>query len=250
MSVQTGLGLFANLFLIVIALIMLAMFSFNEQLWSVTAGQPLGWIALILLLVALYLRGRLHPQAAGLAGLAAVGLLGCTVRGLQPCWHLNVDPIWGYRTLTLGWAIYALLIVVATWWIASLRDPSDASRPPENLIDMAAESVRVAALLAFGLGLKAAVLDEGEQLWAAAAIAIASMAAATMAVWRRREDWAFAAGLGVNVAASIVVWHFEIHRANFVNFWQRLVQANIIASAAFAVAWLSVRRRMYQLLAH
>ncbi len=120
--------------------------------------------------------------------------------------------------------------------------------PPQGLIRMAAVWVRVAGILAVMLGLKAAFWHEGEQLWAAAAIAIASGAGATMAVWRRREGWAFAAALGVNVAASLVVWHFELLRQlSFDDYWLRLVQANVIASAAVAVVWLAARKRLYEL---
>ena len=69
-----------------------------------------------------------------------------------------------------------------------------------------------------------------------------------MAVWRRREGWAFAAALGVNVAASLVVWHFELLRElSFNDYWLRLVQANVIASAAVAVVWLAARKRLYEL---
>ena len=88
--------------------------------------------------------------------------------------------------------------------------------------------------------------DYEEHLWAAAAIAIASGAGATMAVWRRREGWAFSAALGTNLAASLVVWYFH-RNAGFGDWWLRLVEANVIASAAVALAWLAARKRLYQL---
>ena len=84
-----------------------------------------------------------------------------------------------------------------------------------------------------------------EQLWAAGAISLSSLAGATMAVWRRREGWAFAAALGVNLAASLVVWHFH-YRKPFADWWITLIQANAIASATAALVWLAARRR-YQL---
>ena len=65
-------------------------------------------------------------------------------------------PIWGYRTLMLGWAVYALLVVLATWWVASLRTLPGAAGPPQGLIRMAAVWVRAAGILAVLLGLKAA----------------------------------------------------------------------------------------------
>ena len=89
--------------------------------------------------------------------------------------------------------------------------------------------------------------DYQELLWAAASIAIASGAGATMAVWRRREGWAFSASLGTNLAASLVVWYFHRNVVNFGDWWLQLVEANVIASSAVALAWLAARRRLYQL---
>ena len=248
MSVQIGMAIIANVLVLGIALLVLALYPISWQVVERGGRRPLGWIALVLPLAALQLRGRLRPHAVGLSGMAVLGLLACTIRGLQPCWHLDVDPVWGYRTLMLGWAVYALLVVAATWWIASLRTTADAAGPPQGLIRMAAVWVRVAGILAVLLGLKAAFWHQAEQLWAAAAIAVASGAGATMAVWRRREGWAFAAALGVNLAASLVVWHFELLRQlSFNDYWLRLVQANVIASAAVAVVWLAARKRLYEL---
>jgi hypothetical protein len=249
MRVQIGMAIVADVLVLGIALLVLAFLPIGWQTWSVAAGGPWGWIALVLPLLALRLRGRLRPHAVGLSGMAVLGLLACTVRALPPGWHLDIDPAWGYRTLMLGWAVYALLVVAATWWVASLRTAADAAGPPQGLIRMAAVWVRVAGILAVMLGLKAAFWQaEGEQLWAAATIAVASGAGATMAVWRRREGWAFAAALGVNLAASLVVWHFELVRQlSFHDYWLRLVQANVIASAAVAVVWLAARKRLYEL---
>ena len=52
----------------------------------------MGWIALVLPLAALQLRGRLRPHAVGLSGMAVLGLLACTIRGLQPCLALGHRP--------------------------------------------------------------------------------------------------------------------------------------------------------------
>ena len=89
-----------------------------------------------------------------------------------------IDPAWGYRTLMLGWAVYSLVVVLAAWWAASLRvqlrSGVSTFGPPQALLRMAAVWVRAAAILAVFLGLKAAFFHAGEQLWAAAAIALAS----------------------------------------------------------------------------
>ena len=190
MNVQLGMAGLGNLLLLGGALVLLVFASLGDQDWSIAAGLPLGWIALGLPLLAWGLRRRLRPQLVGLAGMAALGLLACTVRGLGENWRFNVDPIWGYRTLMLGWAAYSLLVVLATWWVASLRTVPGGEGPPQRLIRMAAVWVRAAGILAVLLGLKAAfwrVAGYQEELWAAAAIAVASGAGATMAVWRRAK---------------------------------------------------------------
>jgi hypothetical protein len=239
MSVQLALGFLGNGICLGGALLLLV---FDPGSLHVSAGSWLGWVALALSAFAgiactLQAGRRLSPNAVGLLGMSVLGLLACTIQ--------NYWPEWGYRTLMLAWASYALLIVVASWWVASLRTLPDAQGPPQALLRAAAVWVRVAGLAALLLALKVAPWHE-EQLWAAGAIALASLAGATMAVWRRREGWAFAAALGVNLAASLVVWHFHYFRS-LAQWWITLLQANAIASAAVALVWLAARRRLYQL---
>ncbi|MFH1267196.1 MAG: hypothetical protein ABIK89_15820, partial [Planctomycetota bacterium] len=193
----------------------------------------------------------LQPGMAGLVGLAAIGLLASTVRGLVPLasqWGYSIDPAWGYRTLMLGWGMYSLLVVLTTWWVASVRTLPGAQGPPQALIRAASGWVSAAGLLAVLLGLKAAFFHRlpEDLLWAAAAIALASAAGAAMSVWRRREGWAFAAAPGVNLAASLVVWYYQ-RELGFQEWWVLLVQANVIASAAVALVWLAARKRLYEL---
>src|SRR5206468_2908239 len=57
--------------------------------------------------------------------------------------------------------------------------------------------VAVAGLLAAILGIKAAIWHQ-DHLWGAGAIVLASVAGAVVAVARRREGWAFTAGLGID----------------------------------------------------
>ena len=230
-----------------------------------------------------------NAHAVGLLGLTVIGLLACTVRGLELPAGTPIDPDWAYRVLMLGWAVFALLVALIMWWVASLRTLPDgealggkgdsprptsgrcpperpggccaqmgtvpfsgeALGPPQALLRAAAVWVRIAAVAAVLLGLKAAFLHHGnmeECLWAAGTIAVASAAGATMAIWRRREGWAFAAALGVNVAASLVVWYFEQTRLlTFDQWWLRLVQANVIASSVVALVWLAAWKRLYEL---
>jgi len=252
MRVQLGMGAAGNVLLLVPALVALVLLSPHTQQWTEATGWPTGWLALVLVAAAAVYRrvqqqepasARITPNAAGFFGMAALGLLACSVQAI--CAVYDLDPRWGYRTLMLGWAVYALLVVAATWWVATVRTLPGAQGPPQALVRAAAVWVRVAGVLAVLLGLKAAFWHD-EQLWGAAAIAVASMAGAAMAIWRRREGWAFSAALGVNLAASLVVWHFQ-REFDLVEWWIRLLEANVIASSAVALVWQAARRRLLKL---
>lgn len=251
MVVQIGLAAIGNVILLMSALFVLGLFWPNVA-WSEAAGSWLGWAALGLAAAAGALRGRLRrhrlrPEIVGLIGLATLGLLACSVESLFPGW--------GYRTLMLGWAAYALCVVLAVWWVSvQIKQQTDAAEPPRSLMRTASIWVRFAGILAVLLGLKAAFVHvffgsayQEDALWGAGAIALASLAGAAMAIWLRREGWAFTAGLGVNLAASIVVWYREgiVGGRYLDDWWLILLQGNLIAGAAVALLWLAARRRLY-----
>lgn len=205
-------------------------------------GSPLGWTAFLLALavgVAQHAAARrwVSAHAVGVAGMAAVGLAACTVQGLWP------DAEWGYRVLMLGWAALAWLIAAGSWWVIAGRTLPGTRGAPETLIRATSTWVRTAALAAVLLALKTSPFYD-QQLWAAGAIAVASAAGATMAIGRRREQWAFASTVGTNVAASLVVWHFHSQLV-FPEWLILMVQANALASAVGALVWIAVRRRVY-----
>ena len=65
-----------------------------------------------------------------------------------------------------------------------------------------------------------------------------------MAVQRRHEGWALTAGLGINLAASLIVGHFQTTGPG-ATWLGHLIQANGVASAAAALVWLGMRRHIY-----
>ncbi|MHC4398682.1 MAG: hypothetical protein ACYTG0_03285, partial [Planctomycetota bacterium] len=247
MTVQLGFGVVGNGLLLVPALAGLILNPRAPLEGTVAAGSWIGWIALVSVAAAVVARGiqlrrTISPGVAGLIGMAALGLLACTVRGMP-----QLAPEWGYRTLMLGWAMYAVFVVAATWWAASQRTLPDAQGPPQAIVRAAASWVSIAGVAAVLLGLKAAFFHNRDDLpWAAGAVGLASVAGAAMAVWRRREGWAFASALGVNLAASLGVWYTQ-HQLAFEQWRVLLVQANVIASAAVALVWLAARKRLYEL---
>ncbi len=257
MRAQLGMAGGGFALLLGVALVQLILSPARSGVWMLATGGWPSWLGLGLLVAAtvwrrVQLARPLDPGMAGLVGMAAIGLLACTLPALPA--PLNLGPQWGYRVLMLGWAAYAWLIVLATWWAAALRTQPDALGPPQALLRSASLWVKLSGIPAVVLGLKAALIHVPlfdaaweELLWAAAAVALASAAGATMAVWRRKESWALPAAWGVNLAASLVVWYFHRGAASFDEWWLWLVEANVIASAGVALVWLAARRRLYTL---
>jgi hypothetical protein len=249
MSVQVGMAIayMASLLLVALAVLILAPAVSDHTTvqaayrrapaWLIEVGSPLGWLALALVIVAAYLRDfpvrkGIPSQAIGVAVLAGLGVLACTLEGL--------GAGWGYRALMVGCGGWALAVSLGAWGIAKRLPLGQEPEAPDAIASL---WVRITGFLVLFMGLKAAVWHN-DHLWAAAAIALASMAGAALAVWHRREDWAFVAGLGVNLAASLVVWH--LHRREPVeDWWVVLIQANVIASAMGTMLWLSVREWLF-----
>jgi hypothetical protein len=195
-------------------------------------GSPLGWLSLIIMCGAWSLRHyqnqSLPIRDAGVFGLATIVLLACDV---ESYW-----PGLGYQSLMLGCSAYPLVWILLAFLAVSPRPRVSASL----FLDAADYWVRLAGLLGTALALNSAIV-RGEYLWAALAIGMISSAAGVMAVWRRRETWAFAAGVGANLAASLVVWHFNQIFA-LSDWWIVLLQVNVISASAVALLWLTWRK--------
>ena len=235
--VQAGMAGVGAALLIGAALALLLALHPQAPTWTRETGSLLGWLTLAGATVALgYARTipeKLLPRVAGLVGFTAAGLLACTVERIWP------GRGWGYRTLMLGWAAYPLI------WVAGVGVRQFGLRKPESpaWLDAAVFWAHLSGVVAVLLALGAA-FGHGEPAWAAAAVALVSPAWMALAVARRREEEVFAAGLGVNLAASLVVWHF--HPAAFWEWRILLLQANAIAGALVALLWLGLRQPLYR----
>jgi hypothetical protein len=235
MRTQIILGLAGNLILLCRAVLLDFSFLVHREDWIVEAGSPLGWLALVAALAALavWQRQRRAPllwEVPFVAGVALPVLLACSVEGGLPGW--------GYRALLLGLAGYGLLWSLAPWaarrqpWLFGIS-PSFRELPG---------AVGVVNLLAFFVGAEALRVFS-DYAWVAAALGVMSVAWGLMAVQRRSEVLAFGAGIGVNLAVSLVVWH--VYRDLVLGaWWVPLVLANVTASAGVALVWLGLRRRL------
>ncbi len=238
-SLQVLQGLVVNAILLFNGIALLIRVFPEQASWSVEVGSPLGWVALILAFAAVFWRAL---QQRRLPSPDSFGLVGLTVVGLAACSMLRWHPAWAYRTLMIGWALYMPALVGAAW-LSSRRQGNTGILGPVLAPPIVALWVRVTGIAVLLLGIHAAVAFH-DHLWAAAAIAIAGTAGAAMAVWRQREDWAFVAGLAVNLAASLIVWHFRWD-VPFETWWLYLVQANIVSAAVVALLWLGARKLLY-----
>src|SRR5262249_31009771 len=97
-------------------------------------------------------------------------------------------------------------------------------------------------VLVLGLALRGFVDDVTGPWWPAGAVLSVSAMAAGLAAWRRQEAWAFIAGLGVHLAASLVFVH-AYRPEPLAAWWPWLVQLNGAVTAAVALVWLFLARR-------
>ncbi|MBL8796675.1 MAG: hypothetical protein JNM56_22425, partial [Planctomycetia bacterium] len=206
--------------------------------WAEQVGAPLGWLPLVLGVLALVYRERQRqswPDAVMLSGcgLALAALTACSI-------ERAFGSSWGYRSLMLGWSTVALCCAGLAVWLAARREREAGLGGNAEAL---ARGVLVAGLLTLVLALKAALIHH-DYLWAAGALFLASTASAAVAVWRREEAWAFASGLGLNLVASLVVWHI-FRDTRVLDWWWYLVQANSAACGLAALLWLAARKRFY-----
>jgi len=207
---------------------------FGREAVAVTGG-PLGWLAVATAFAAAGRysfgnTGRLSPHFVGSLGAALIALAACSVD--------RYSIVGSYRTWMLGWAGYALAMAVAAFWLTRLGQPN------RKLIRAAADWVSWSGLAASLLAIKTASVD-GDHLWAAGAVATASLAAAVVAYTLRRNAWAFVAALGGNIACTLVALHYA---PAFITwpYLVRLALYNIAASSASAIVWLGLRRLVVQ----
>src|SRR5262249_1376565 len=176
---------------------------------------------------------RLWPRAPiiGLFGLASVGLLACSVADWWPGWE--------YRTWMIGWAASGLAMAVAAWRRTIPPREEATGTPSWARQDAPAFGVGLVGVLVVLLALRAAAaLDD--HLWAAMAVTLLGLAATVLAGRYRQEAWAFAAGLGFNLAVTFIVWHSHA-RLPFAPWWVPAVPGKVITSTLVALLWLGLR---------
>ncbi|GIW81631.1 MAG: hypothetical protein KatS3mg105_3438 [Gemmatales bacterium] len=227
-------------FLLSIALTLLSLASPNDPYpWTVEAGSAWSWFALItsaagIAFLVVDQRHGLRPHVLGLIAVAFFGLASCTMT--------RIVPEWAYRMWLSGWSLCPLVWVGCAWGMSYCRDRIGL-RLASQWIDATVFWVRLATVITTVLAVKAAFFHN-DQLWAGMATALAFPASAALAVWQRREGWAFCACLGTNLAVSMLLWEAR-KLIPFIDWWVVLIYSNISTSAVTAMIWLGIRHRLY-----
>jgi hypothetical protein len=184
----------------------------------------LGWTALGLTVAALAGRGWLAGERRW--GLMAGFTCLATVILIAP--RMPPETAWPFRTLLLGWAGCSW-----TWSLISSRKEEESDQP-----QIWAGATALIVLVLAGI----AALWQHDRLWPAVALLLVSSSEIWLARLRRRDDWAFVGGLGVNLATSLIVWHFFDGRP--LQQWVvYLLEANAFAAAGAALLWSGLRRQ-------
>jgi hypothetical protein len=192
------------------------------------AVRPWGWAALVLALAA----GLWRWSLAGRPGRPALaGVLALTLPVVGACAAESGDGWLAYRVLAFGWGAAGLAL--AGWGWKGIKERAGILEAWSALL----------AALTLGLTLRSAGEDPAGPWWSAGGALCAGAVGAVLALWRRRESWALAAGLCGNLAASLVLWH-AWRELPLSDWWVPLVQVNVIASALAACAWLALGRRL------
>ncbi len=251
LDVQVRLALYGNLVLLAGAFIPLLVDPSGMARTLVQAGHWRGWLALALAGTATwwYLTATQRPRLplAMALGLAASVLLAASAAWLakwRPTWL--AQPWLAFHVLTAAWTVCGTVFLAFLWRQDARVRRSDGTISPRSfaLREIARQWMGILILVLLGLALRATIAADPLGPWWCAGVVLGGGAlTAGMAIWQRRGDWAFAAGLCLNLAVSLVVWH-TIRTEPGTRLWVWLLQANVIASAAVSCLWLLTRRRM------
>jgi hypothetical protein len=205
------------------------------------AGGLAGWLALTLAGTAALLHARRKHSGPILhlvlpLGLALVVLTACSAALLQR------DEWLPYHILLVGPALVGLGVLGAGW----LRNRRQPAGEEDDLLPAGAVQgwCVLLCLLVLALAWRSGSIDRTGPWWSAGAILSAGLSCALLGAWRQREDGAFAAGLCLHMAASLVLWRAHLGEP-LAGWWVRLVQGNLAAGSVAALVWLAAGSRFY-----
>jgi hypothetical protein len=233
LTIQVSLGLLGNLALLTGPAACLVAWPGELHRLVRQAGGAWGWLTLLAALApALWHLGRTR----GATAVHLVGGLGLGLGVLAACSvATRAGDSWAaYHVLVGAWAVVGAAALLGGWALARRADAFPVGAAQGWVVG--------GAVLLLGLAARAVAADPAGAGPSAAGVLGASALAAGLALWQRREGWALTAALGVNLAASALLW--DAHRADLLEAWWRpLLQANVAATAITALLWTAVARR-------
>ena len=243
LTCQVLLGFLGNALLLIGAA--LSLVQIPEVLDETTrqAASPLGWsvFCLALLPPAWYLGTILSaakwrvdgPYARAIVHIVGILALGIGVQGACTAAVFSGSYWVAYRFLigACGLAGVALLAGGCWWCWRRARSNPD----PALLTTVQMWSVGFAAVVLV-LVLRGAAFDPAGPLRFAGFVLFPAIIFVGLAALRDEEIWPFAAGLCLNLAMSLAVWHANLHR--ILSDWRiYLAEFNLIVAAIVALVW-------------
>ncbi len=180
-------------------------------------------------------RPRFGVHVLGGLGVAFGVLLACTA-----AWADHGDFL-AYHVLLVAWTLQAALLVGAAWW-EDQRTSAHAGGQPRLSAAAAQGWLILLGVPLLGLAVRGVLADPSGAWWSAAPVLVVAALAALLAAWLRHPAWALAAGLGIDLALSLVVW--REHAGQPLNDWLLpLGQVVVVAVSLAALLWLVLGRR-------
>jgi hypothetical protein len=254
LSLQVLVGLLGNLVLVVnpslLYLLLHPGANLSESNIVREADGVWGWLTLGLTAVTAVAHWRLTRIQAGVHVMASLGVAaGVMTAFTSSRWD---DGNWlSYHVLMFSWLLVGAVILFLGWlesryraWARRGDIPLGAPVVTETVAQAWVSSigVPVLALAVWGLWIDWGTWsDPGRAWWPAGAILGLGVLAAFLALWLRRQWWAFASGLALNLAFSLVLWR-ENAGVPVADWWVPLVQANVVGFALTSLVWLMVGR--------
>src|SRR5262249_43668904 len=182
-------------------------------------GHPAGWLALLASVGVVFWHA---DQSSAALRVHVLGALGAGVVVLASCTPNSTTPPWtSYHVLIAAGVLYALAFLIAGVLAASPRllefffpappnsQGGDTNKWPGWLSDLLPARAVQAWLPGIGLalvllGLRGGWTDPERPYWSVAAVLTASVVAAALASWGRRQSYVYASGVMANPAGILV----------------------------------------------
>jgi hypothetical protein len=271
MRLQLGMSALGNLYLVLLP-ILVPLFSEPQNTLSdgqLQTGQAAGWLALLASAAVLhwYVSGVGAQSVGETAGRHRVHVLGALGVGIVALAASTLNPMgqeWAsYHVLIAAGSVYALAVLIAG--VSAVRprllefilpamaneaNGSEWSNWPVWLTGLL--PARAVQAWLHGLGLALVILalrggwtDPQRPYWSLAGLLTASIVSAALAVWSRRQPYAYVSGLLANLA-GILIW-VVTGPGSALGFWVVNALGLALASFVWSAIEIALRRPPWEI---